>query len=175
MSRIAKKPVDIPSGVEVEIGKGSVVVKGPKGVMAMDIHPRVQVRQDENKLLFDVKRRDLYAMAGSMRSLVDNMVVGVSKGFERKLEMVGIGYRAQLKGGTLQLTLGYSHPLEYPVPQGITITTPSQTQVVVQGIDKQKVGQVAAEIRSFRPPEPYKGKGVKYADEYILRKEAKKK
>lgn len=175
MSRIAKKPVDIPSGVEVKIGEGSVLVKGPKGAMAMDIHPRVQVRQDENKLLFDVKRRDLYAMAGSMRSLVGNMVVGVSEGFERKLEMVGIGYRAQLKGGTLQLTLGYSHPVEYPVPQGITITTPSQTQVVVRGIDKQKVGQVAAEIRSFRPPEPYKGKGVKYEDEYILRKEAKKK
>ncbi|MCP4408064.1 MAG: 50S ribosomal protein L6 [Gammaproteobacteria bacterium] len=175
MSRIAKKPVDIPSGVEVKIGEGSVVVKGPKGAMAMDIHPRVQVRQDENKLLFDVKRRDLYAMAGSMRSLVGNMVVGVSEGFERKLEMVGIGYRAQLKSGTLQLTLGYSHPVEYPVPQGITITTPSQTQIVVQGIDKQKVGQVAAEIRSFRPPEPYKGKGVKYADENILRKEAKKK
>lgn len=175
MSRIAKKPVDIPSGVEVEIGQGGIVVKGPKGVLAMDTHPRVQLRQDESKLLFDVKRRDLYAMAGSMRSLVSNMVVGVSKGFERKLELVGIGYRAQLKGDTLQLTLGYSHPVEYPVPQGITITTPSQTQVVVQGIDKQKVGQVAAEIRSFRPPEPYKGKGVKYEDEYILRKEAKKK
>lgn len=175
MSRIAKKPVDIPSGVEVKLGEDNVVVKGPKGVMEMKLHAGFGMRQEDNKILFDAKRADAHVMAGTIRSVLSNMVVGVSKGFEKKLDLVGIGYRAQLKGNTLNLTLGYSHPIDYSIPDGITITTPSQNQVVVQGIDKQKVGQVAAEIRSFRPPEPYKGKGVKYSGEQIIRKETKKK
>ena len=175
MSRVSKKPVIIPSGVEVNIQEGSVSVKGPKGSLALKVHPGVNLRQEDSRILFEIKRKDAVAMAGTMRSLLDNMVYGVSKGFERKLELVGIGYRAQAKGNALNLTLGFSHAIDYPVPEGITVSTPSQTQVVVQGIDKQKVGQVAAEIRAFRSPEPYKGKGVKYADEHIVRKEAKKK
>jgi large subunit ribosomal protein L6 len=174
MSRIAKKPVDIPSGVEVKLGEGNVVVKGPKGVLEMEVHGGFEMRQEDNQILFDPKRAGVHAMIGTIRSKLSNMVAGVSKGFEKKLDLVGIGYRAQLKGKTLNLTLGYSHPIDYAIPEGITISTPSQNQIVIQGIDKQKVGQVAAEIRSFRPPEPYKGKGVKYADEHIIRKETKK-
>ena len=175
MSRISKMPVTLPSGIEVKIQQGSVSVKGPKGLLELKIHPGVSVRQEDNEVLIELKRKDAHAIAGTMRSLLDNMVRGVSDGFERKLELVGVGYRAQAKGNALNLTLGYSHAIEYSVPEGITVSTPSQTQVVVQGVDKQKVGQVAAEIRAFRSPEPYKGKGVKYADEHIVRKEAKKK
>jgi large subunit ribosomal protein L6 len=140
----------------------------------MEVHSGFGMRQEDNQVLFDPKRAGVNSMVGTIRSKLSNMVAGVSKGFEKKLELVGIGYRAQLKGKILNLTLGYSHPINYAIPEGITISTPSQNQIVVQGIDKQKVGQVAAEIRSFRPPEPYKGKGVKYADEHIIRKETKK-
>ena len=143
--------------------------------MSMDIHHDVEVEHTDNQLRVMVEKTDNAAMAGTMRSLINNLIVGVSKGFEKKLELVGVGYRAQSRGKTLSLTLGYSHPVDYPVPQGISIETPSQTEVVIKGADKQKVGQVAAEIRAYRLPEPYKGKGIKYVEENILRKEAKKK
>lgn len=143
--------------------------------MSMDIHHDVEVEHTDNQLRVMVEKTDNAAMAGTMRSLINNLIVGVSKGFEKKLELVGVGYRAQSRGKTLSLTLGYSHPVNYPVPQGISIETPSQTEVVIKGADKQKVGQVAAEIRAYRLPEPYKGKGIKYVEENILRKEAKKK
>jgi large subunit ribosomal protein L6 len=177
MSRVAKKPIELPSGVSVTVSGRNVAVKGPKGNLAWDVHETVEVTQDGNTLVFAPRDGDEshYAMAGTMRALLNNMVVGVSHGFERKLELVGVGYRAQAQGKQLNLSLGFSHPVEYPVPEGITIETPSQTEIVVKGVDKQQVGQVAAEIRAFRPPEPYKGKGVKYANEQIIRKEAKKK
>lgn len=177
MSRVAKQPVEMPSGVEITIADGKVTAKGPKGALELAVNPLVEVKQD-GKVLTIVPAREskqAWAMAGTTRALLNNMVTGVSQGFERKLELVGVGYRAQAQGNTLNLTLGFSHPINYPVPEGITIETPSQTEVVVKGADKQRVGQVAAEIRAFRPPEPYKGKGVKYADEVIVRKEAKKK
>lgn len=177
MSRVAKKPVELPSGVEVTISGQSVTVKGSKGSLAHEIHSSVAINKEDNVLTFAPKDGSKIAMAlaGTTRALLDNMVTGVSQGFEKKLQLVGVGYRAQAQGAKLNLTLGFSHPVEYPVPEGITVETPSQTEVVVRGTDKQKVGQVAAEIRSYRPPEPYKGKGVKYADEIIVRKEAKKK
>ena len=175
MSRVAKKPIEIPSGVDIQITGQAIAVKGPKGTSQLPLHARVSVSKQENTLVIEQTSDADRTMAGTVRSLVNNMLTGVSKGFERKLELVGIGYRAQQQGNILNLTLGYSHPVKYPIPEGINIQTPSATQVVVTGIDKQKVGQVAAEIRAFRPPEPYKGKGIKYADEHILRKEAKKK
>ncbi len=177
MSRVAKKPVELPSGVEVKINGQAVTVKGSKGSMDREIHGSVEVKQEDNVLTFTAKdgSKASMALAGTSRALVNNMVTGVSQGFEKKLQLVGVGYRAQAQGQKLNLTLGFSHPVDYPVPEGITVETPSQTEVVVKGIDKQKVGQVAAEIRAFRPPEPYKGKGVKYDDEIIVRKEAKKK
>ncbi len=177
MSRIAKKPIDLPKGVEVSVDGQKVTVKGPKGSFEYEVHPTVTVCVEDNQIRIDAAdpEKTGYAMAGTMRALLNNMVTGVSQGFERKLELVGVGYRAQAQGNKLNLTLGFSHPVEYAVPEGVTIETPSQTEVVVKGIDKQKVGQVAAEIRAFRPPEPYKGKGVRYADERIIRKEAKKK
>ena len=175
MSRIATQPVEIPSGVEVKIDGQNVRAKGSKGEMVLALHPTVKVVQEDASLKVEADGKSAVAMAGTMRSLLNNIVVGVSQGFEKKLELVGVGYRAQAKGKTLNLSLGFSHPVDYPVPEGITIETPSQTEVVVKGSDKQQVGQVAAEIRAFRPPEPYKGKGVKYADERIVRKEAKKK
>ncbi len=176
MSRIAKQPIEIPSGVDIKLQGQHLVVKGPIGEMTMEIHSDIKVEQKENLLcvMLDDDSKST-AMAGTMRSLMSNMVTGVSKRFERKLELVGVGYRAQLKGNSLNLTLGFSHPVNYLIPEGIKIETPSQTEVVISGIDKQKVGQVAAEIRAYRPPEPYKGKGVKYSDERIIRKEAKKK
>lgn len=175
MSRIAKQPIDIPSGVDVKLQGQNLVVKGPVGEMSMNIHSDVSVEQKDNQLCVQMDKSNNIAMAGTMRSLMNNLVTGVSKGFERKLELVGVGYRAQSKGKALNLTLGFSHPIDYPIPEGIKIETPSQTEVVIKGADKQKVGQVAAEIRAYRPPEPYKGKGVKYAEERIIRKEAKKK
>jgi large subunit ribosomal protein L6 len=177
MSRIANKPVQIPSSVEVKESGQQVSVKGPKGTLEHCVHGLVEISHEENELLF--KARDesqaANALAGTTRALIQNMVAGVTDGFEKKLELVGVGYRAQAKGKTLNLTLGFSHPVDYALPEGVTADTPSQTEIVVKGIDKQKVGQVAAEIRAFRPPEPYKGKGVRYADEVIVRKEAKKK
>ena len=175
MSRIAKQPVEIPSGVDVKLNGQHLEVKGSKGEMSMNIHDDVCVEHNDNEINIQLDKTKNIAMAGTMRALINNLVVGVSSGFEKKLELVGVGYRAQAKGNTLNLNLGLSHPVDYPIPQGVKIETPSQTEVVISGPDKQMVGQVAAEIRAYRPPEPYKGKGVKYFDEQIVRKEAKKK
>ena len=177
MSRIANKPVELPSGVEVSINGQNMTVKGKNGEMSLQVHDKVEVAQQDNVLNFRGREGvpGSVAMAGTMRSLANNMVIGVSQGFEKKLELVGVGYRAQAQGKTLNLTLGFSHPINYAVPDGITIETPSQTEIIVKGADKQRVGQVSAEIRAYRPPEPYKGKGVRYADERVIRKEAKKK
>jgi len=177
MSRIANNPVQLPSSVEVKESGQQVSVKGPKGMLEHCIHGLVEMSHENNELRF--KARDgsqaANALSGTTRAILNNMVAGVTEGFEKKLELVGVGYRAQAKGKTLNLTLGFSHPVDYALPEGVTADTPSQTEIVVKGIDKQQVGQVAAEIRAFRPPEPYKGKGVRYADEVIVRKEAKKK
>ena len=175
MSRIAKNPIELPSGVEVKINGQSVTVKGSKGTLQMALHPSVSVRLEGGVLSVTPANDSAWAMAGTMRALLSNMVHGVTDGFSKKLQLVGVGYRAQGKGKVLNLSLGFSHPIDYPVPDGVTIETPSQTEIVVSGSDRQRVGQVAAEIRAFRPPEPYKGKGVRYADERIIRKEAKKK
>ena len=177
MSRIAKYPVAIPSGVEVKMSGQELSVKGGKGTMSLRIHDSVSLAQEEGELKLAARNADQQsvALAGTMRSLVNNMVTGVSTGFEKKLSLQGVGYRAQAQGRKLTLQLGFSHPVEYQLPDGVEAATPSQTEVVISGVDKQRVGQVAAEIRSFRPPEPYKGKGVRYADEYVRRKEAKKK
>lgn len=177
MSRIAKAPIQVPKGVNVEIAGQNVKVKGSKGSMEWNVHPTVAVAQEEGviRVMPAEGKQDAWAMAGTTRALLSNMVVGCGEGFTRKLTLVGVGYRAQAKGNVLNLNLGFSHPIDYPVPQGITIETPSQTEIVVTGADKQQVGQVASEIRGFRPPEPYKGKGVRYSDENVRRKEAKKK
>lgn len=177
MSRIAKSPIAIPSGVNVTIEGRNVTVKGPKGNMSLMLHRQVNLTQEDGHLLFAPKseNKDAWAFAGTMRALINNMVIGVTQGNSRKLELVGVGYRAQAQGKVLNLSLGFSHPVDYPVPEGIEITTPTQTEILISGADKQRVGQVAAEIRSIRPPEPYKGKGVKYSDEHVARKEAKKK
>ena len=177
MSRIAKMPVELPSGVEAKINGQDINIKGSKGSFDYVVHDSVVVEQQENVIVFKAKKdtdKKAWAMAGTMRALTSNMVTGVSDGFEKKLELVGVGYRAQAQGNKLNLTLGFSHPVVHDIPEGVTVETPSQTEIILRGIDKQKIGQVAAEIRSYRPPEPYKGKGVKYADERIIRKEAKK-
>jgi large subunit ribosomal protein L6 len=177
MSRVAKAPIAIPKGVTVEIAGQDVKVKGTKGTLEWSVHPAVTIAQVDGELRFAPAEghENGWAMAGTTRALLNNMVVGCSAGFVRKLSLVGVGYRAQAKGEVLNLSLGFSHPIDYPVPAGITIETPTQTEIVVTGADKQRVGQVASEIRGFRPPEPYKGKGVRYVDEDVLRKEAKKK
>ena len=174
MSRIAKAPIELPSGVEIKIAGSEVSVKGPKGNLVQQLHPCVSLEQEDKTITVKPASDSDIPMAGTFRSLVNNMVVGVSNGFEKKLTLVGVGYRAQVQGTKLTLALGYSHPIEYTAPEGVTIEAPSQTEIVVKGCDKQKVGQVASEIRSFRPPEPYKGKGVRYSDERVVRKEAKK-
>jgi len=170
-------PVEIPAGVDVSINDQHISVKGSKGTLEHDIHPAVEVTQENNVISFAGREGHpgAPAQSGTARALINNMLTGVSAGFEKKLQLVGVGYRAQAQGKTLNLTLGFSHPVNYELPEGVTAETPSQTEIVVRGIDKQRVGQAAAEIRAYRPPEPYKGKGVKYADEYIARKEAKKK
>ncbi len=177
MSRIASSPVELPASVEVKIDQGKISVKGAKGTLELDLYPGVQVEQEENQLTFAARdgARPSRAMSGTVRSLVNNMVHGVSHGFEKKLQLQGVGYRAQVQGRNLNLQLGFSHPVDYALPEGITVETPTQTEIIVSGIDKQLVGQVSAEIRAFRPPEPYKGKGVRYSDERVRRKEAKKK
>jgi large subunit ribosomal protein L6 len=177
MSRIGKKPVPVPSGVTANVEGQTVKVKGPKGAMQVVLPDDVTVTMDAGAVKVDPRNetKRARAMWGTSRTLVFNLITGVTKGFERKLEITGVGYRAALQGKNLQLALGYSHDVVYPVPEGIAITTPKPTEILIVGIDKQKVGQVAAEIRAFRPPEPYKGKGVKYAGEYIFRKEGKKK
>ena len=174
MSRIAKAPITIPSGVDVSIDGQNVKVKGPKGTMEMDIHPHISLMMEDGTLQVQMPGKDDIPMAGTMRALLNNLVIGVTDGFEKKLKLVGVGYRAAVQGNKLNLTLGFSHPVEHAIPEGIKIETPSQTEINISGSDKQKVGQVAAEIRAYRPPEPYKGKGVRYADEYVARKEAKK-
>jgi large subunit ribosomal protein L6 len=177
MSRVADNPVQVPKGVEVSLKDDEIAVKGSNGQLSMALHRLVEVREEDNVLRFAPRAADkgAHAMAGTMRALVNNMVVGVSAGFEKKLQLIGVGYRVQAQGKKLNLTLGFSHPVEYQLPEGITAETPSQTELVLKAADKQLLGQVAAEIRAFRPPEPYKGKGVRYADEYVRRKEAKKK
>ena len=177
MSRVANNPVAVPSGVEIKLDQSSLSVKGSKGKLDLLIHNLVEISFDDGTLTFTASNssKESRAMSGTFRSLVNNMVVGVDKGFEKKLVLNGVGYRAKAAGKTLNLTLGFSHPVDYTLPEGVTAETPSQTEVVIKGIDKQLVGQVASEIRAFRPPEPYKGKGVRYADEYVRRKEAKKK
>ncbi len=177
MSRIAKAPIAVPKGVSVEISGQAVKVKGAKGNLSWHVHPKVNVTQDQRELTVNPvdETKASWILAGTTRALVNNMVIGCGSGFDRKLTLVGVGYRAQANGKVLNLSLGFSHPIDYPVPEGVQITTPSPTKIVVSGTDKQLVGQVAAEIRGFRPPEPYKGKGVRYADEQVLRKEAKKK
>ncbi|UJF24232.1 50S ribosomal protein L6 [Suttonella sp. R2A3] len=177
MSRIGKQPVQLPSGVNVAINGSEVKVKGAKGELNLNLHPYITA--EENDGVINVKpvkeTTDHWAMCGTMRTLVNNMVIGVSEGFEKKLQLVGVGYRAQVQGNKLNLALGFSHPVEYAIPQGITIEAPSATELLVKGSDKQLVGEVAAKIRAYRPPEPYKGKGVRYADERVVMKEAKKK
>jgi len=177
MSRIAKEPIELPKGVEFKQDGNVVTLKGGKGELSMEMNSEVVVSQEDNTLSFAPRSGSRFAssVSGTMRSIVANMAHGVSEGFERKLELVGVGYRAQAQGTKLNLTLGFSHPVEYIVPQGISVETPSQTEIVIRGADKQQVGQVSAEIRRFRPPEPYKGKGVRYADERVVLKEAKKK
>ena len=174
MSRVAKQPITVPSGVDININGSQVNVKGPKGKLELILHPFVNLAENDGQYQVEPDSDKHLAMAGTYRALVDNMVVGVSTGFEKKLQLVGVGYRAQMQGNKLNLALGFSHPVEYNSPEGIKIETPSQTEIVISGCDKQRVGQVAAEIRSYRPPEPYKGKGVRYADERVVRKEAKK-
>ncbi len=176
MSRIGNNPVTIPSGVDVNIVGSMVTIKGSKGELSHNVHPLVKVEHEDNTLKTSVlnNSKAAKALSGTTRALIQNIVTGVSEGFEVKLEIVGVGYRAAVSGKTLNLTLGFSHPVAFPVPDGIQIETPSQTEIVVKGANKQQVGQVAANIRAYREPEPYKGKGVRYADERIIRKEAKK-
>lgn len=177
MSRVAKNPVKLPAGVEVKLAGQQLSVKGAKGTLELNVHSSVEVLQEAGELRFAARNGDQQtrAMAGTTRALVNNMVIGVSAGFERKLQLVGVGYKAQAKGQVLNLALGFSHPIDYELPEGVVAETPNQTEILIKGVDKQLVGQVAAEIRDFRRPEPYKGKGVRYADEIVRRKEAKKK
>jgi large subunit ribosomal protein L6 len=177
MSRIAKKPISLSVGVELIVEGSIVSVKGPKGQLSMALNSAVTVELNDSifTVAWDQKNKKATALAGTTRANVANMVQGVTQGFEKKLTLVGVGYRAQVKGKVLSLNLGFSHPVNYTMPDGIIIEAPSQTEIVVKGIDKQQVGSVSADIRSYRPPEPYKGKGVKYADEHIVRKDAKKK
>jgi large subunit ribosomal protein L6 len=174
MSRIAKSPIELPKGVEFSQADGVVKVKGPKGALEMNLHPAVELKLEDGVINVAPLNDTDMAMAGTMRALVANMVEGVANGFERKLTLIGVGYRAAAQGKTLNLQLGFSHPVDFEIPEGVTIETPSQTEILVRGSDKQQVGQVAAKIRAFRPPEPYKGKGVRYADERVVMKEAKK-
>ena len=170
-------PISVPSGLEVSLGSGEIRVKGPKGELAMRLHPVVEIAHEDGEVTCRARGGSTGSLAqvGTARSLIANMVLGVGEGFEKELQLVGIGYRAQMQDGKLVLSLGFSHPIEYRCPKDISIETPSPTRIVVRGIDKQRVGQTAAEIRAYRPPEPYKGKGVRYAGEVVARKEAKKK
>jgi len=177
MSRVGKSPVMLPEKVEVTIAAGQISVKGPLGTLSQEITPNVKVEKIDNRLEIKLNEnsRQANAISGTLRALIANMVQGVSKGFERKLTLVGVGYRAQAQGDKLNLTLGFSHPVVHQLPAGVKVETPTQTEIIIKGADKQKVGQVAADVRNYRPPEPYKGKGVRYADEQIVLKETKKK
>lgn len=174
MSRVAKKPVVLPKGVDLNIQSDSIAVKGAKGTLSIAKPAGIEVNIEDGNAQISTDNAELMPMAGTLRAILANMVQGVSQGFERKLELVGVGYRATMQGKDLNLSLGFSHPVLFKTPDGISIVTPTQTEIVVSGTDKQRVGEVAAKIRGFRPPEPYKGKGVKYAGEKIIRKEAKK-
>ena len=174
MSRIAKNPISVPKGVEVALEGRSVRVTGPNGNLDLTLYPNLEIHHEDDTLRVEFSRDIDRAMAGTTRSLLGNMITGVTEGFQKSLTIVGVGYRAQAEGPKLNLSLGFSHPVVYKVPDDVSVETPSQTEVLVKGADKQKVGQVAAEIRSFRPPEPYKGKGIRYSDEYVRRKQAKK-
>ncbi len=177
MSRIANTPVNIPNGVEVKIDENQMTVKGSGGELSYKIHQDVSIEVKDNviQVKWDNTIKKASAQAGTARASINNMITGVSKGFEKKLTLIGVGYRAQVKGDKVTLSLGFSNPIEYQVPKGVVVEAASQTELIVKGSDKQQVGQVASEIRAFRPPEPYKGKGVRYTDEYVVRKEAKKK
>ncbi len=177
MSRVAKAPVELPQGVEFSQSGRAISVKGSNGTLSMELNAEVELAQEDKTITVKPRSNSRFstAIAGTTRAILANMVEGVTKGFEKKLELRGVGYRAAMEGKKLNLVLGFSHPIMYEIPEGITVETPSQTEIVVKGNDKQKVGQVAAEIRRFRPPEPYKGKGVRYADERVVIKEAKKK
>ena len=175
MSRVANSPINVPSGVDVKLDGAAVSVKGPKGQLALELHPTVGVKQSDNVLQVSAANDAARPMTGTFRSLINNMITGVNHGFEKKLEIIGVGYRAQAQGTKLNLSLGFSHPVVYNLPDGVKVETPIQTQIVVTGADKQQVGQAAAEIRAFRPPEPYKGKGIRYVGEHVVRKQAKKK
>ena len=177
MSRVAKNPVLLPTGVDVVISKDAITVKGPLGSLSRNLHPSVVVERDGSavKAVAVAGAENANAMSGTTRALLSNMVVGVTKGFERKLTLVGVGYRAQAQGDKLNLTLGFSHPVVHQMPAGVKVETPTQTEIVIKGVDKQQVGQVAAEVRAYRAPEPYKGKGVRYSDEVVVLKETKKK
>lgn len=174
MSRVAKKPVALPKGVELNVQADTVSAKGPKGTLTIAKPAAINLKVEDGNAVFTTEDAALIPLTGTLRAILANMVKGVSEGFERKLELVGVGYRAAMQGKDLSLSLGFSHPVVFAAPEGITLATPSQTEILVQGADKQRVGEVAAKIRGFRPPEPYKGKGVKYAGEVIIRKEAKK-
>ncbi|MCZ4304396.1 50S ribosomal protein L6 [Zoogloeaceae bacterium G21618-S1] len=177
MSRVAKNPVSVPKGVDVKIDAANITVKGPLGSLTRALHPAVTVVLNGDEVQCAAVESEVAgrAMSGTMRSLVANMVAGVTKGFERKLTLVGVGYRAQAQGDKLNLSLGFSHPVSHQMPAGVTVETPTQTEVLIKGVDKQQVGQVAAEVRAYRSPEPYKGKGVRYADEVVVIRETKKK
>ena len=177
MSRVAKNPVTVPAGVEVNFGTDALTVKGKNGALSLPLTGAVKVELNDGQLTFAAAddSKHSVAMSGTVRALVANMVKGVSEGFEKKLQLIGVGYRAQAQGKTLNLSLGFSHPVVYEMPEGVSVATPSQTEIVLTGADKQAVGQAAAEIRGYRPPEPYKGKGVRYVGEMVVMKEAKKK
>ncbi|NCT67420.1 MAG: 50S ribosomal protein L6 [Rhodanobacteraceae bacterium] len=174
MSRVAKKPISLPKGVECQVKSDAITVKGPKGTLALAAPAGVDVAVDGGEIKLHARSADATKMAGTARALINNMVTGVSEGYVRKLELVGVGYRAAMAGKDLNLTLGFSHPVVFKAPEGITIEVPAQTEILIKGADKQAVGEVAAKIRAFRPPEPYKGKGVRYSGEQITLKEAKK-
>ena len=175
MSRVAKNPIQLPKGVEVKLNGSDLTVKGGKGTLALSLAQGIELSQEDNVLTFSYSNDRLNAMAGTTRSLVSNMVKGVSEGWQKKLILNGVGYRAKVAGNTVNLTVGLSHPVDYQLPEGVSAESPTPTEIVLEGIDKHAVGQAAAELRSFRPPEPYKGKGIRYADEFVRRKEAKKK
>ena len=174
MSRVAKKPINLPKGVEVSVAASNLSVKGGKGTLSLAMPANVEIKNDNGIITMMPATDDDMAMAGTIRAILSNMIVGVSEGFTRKLELVGVGYRANMTGNDLNLSLGYSHPVVFACPEGITITTPTQTEILVSGADKQRVGEVAAKIRAYRKPEPYKGKGIRYSGEKIIMKEAKK-